>query len=178
MALHFCITLKNYVVYTKIFTNGIYNVWSLLQKNLGKKWIKVYMKDNDPKVKITEARWQVKGIHYTLLFSFVHTWNFKKILSLLMKILITCGLCAALINTYMNTQIIIILLHTTTSCRLFGRLTVEMPWNGRWEKSIFCKGPPTLWLRVKDTFRFEKLLGAGEIFIVWTSPLALFISSL
>lgn len=101
-----------------------------------------------------------------------------KFLVCLRKILITYGLCAALINTYMNTQIIIILLHTTTSCRLFGRLTVEMPWNGRWEKSIFCKGPPTLWLRVKDTFRFDKLLGAGEIFIVWTSPLALFISSL
>lgn len=70
------------------------------------------------------------------------------------------------------------LLHTTTSCRLFGRLTVEMPGHGRWEKSIFCKGPPTLWLRVKDTFRFATLLGTGEIFILWTSPLAFFISSL
>lgn len=70
------------------------------------------------------------------------------------------------------------MLHTTTSCRLFGRLTVEMPWNGCWERSIFCKGPPTLWLRVKDTFLFAKLLGTGETFIVWTSPLAFFISLL
>lgn len=70
--------------YTAIFTSGIYDVWSLLQKNLGKNWIQYTWKKNGPKEKITEARWQVKGTHYTLLFSFVHTWNFK-VLSLLMK---------------------------------------------------------------------------------------------
>lgn len=134
-------------------------------------------------MKVTEARWWVKETHYTLLFISVHSWNFEsswsvyeKFFPLLMWLKEIYRRIMYCPNIYLHEYTI--MLHTTTSCRLFGRLTVEMPWNGRWEKSIFCKGPPTLWLRVKDTFRFDKLLGTGENFIVWTSPVAVFISSL